>query len=51
MKSDEIQWKSDEINPTNEMEQKKFKNKRTKQIKNVQKKKKFLYFSVLSEIF
>ena len=40
IKSDEVQWKSDEVNPTIEVKQKKVKNKRTKQIKTVQKKEK-----------
>jgi nucleosome assembly protein 1-like 1 len=40
IKSDEVQWKSDEVNPTIEIKQKKVKNKRTKQIKTVQKKEK-----------
>jgi nucleosome assembly protein 1-like 1 len=40
IKSDEINWKSDEVNPTIEIKQKKVKNKRTKQIKTVQKKEK-----------
>ena len=44
IKSDEIQWKSDEVNPTNEIKQKKVKNKRTKQIKTVQKKEKIPSF-------
>jgi len=44
IKSDEIQWKSDEVNPTIEIKQKKVKNKRTKQIKTVQKKEKIPSF-------
>ena len=44
IKSDEIQWKSDEVNPTIEIKQKKVKNKRTKQIKNVKKKEKIPSF-------
>ena len=44
IKSDEIQWKSDEVNPTIEIKQKKIKNKRTKQIKTVQKKEKIPSF-------
>ena len=44
IKSDEIQWKSDEVNPTIEIQQKKVKNKRTKQIKTVQKKVKIPSF-------
>ena len=44
IKSDEIQWKSDEVNPTIEIKQKKVKNKRTKQIKTVQKKEKMPSF-------
>ena len=42
--SDEINWKSDEVNPTIEIKQKKVKNKRTKQIKTVQKKEKIPSF-------
>ena len=44
IKSDEINWKSDEVNPTIEIKQKKIKNKRTKQIKTVQKKEKIPSF-------
>jgi nucleosome assembly protein 1-like 1 len=44
IKSDEIKWKSDEVNPTIEIKQKKVKNKRTKQIKTVQKKEKIPSF-------
>lgn len=44
IKSDEIQWKSEEVNPTIEIKQKKIKNKRTKQIKTVQKKEKIPSF-------
>ena len=44
IKSDEIQWKSDDVNPTIEIKQKKVKNKRTKQIKTVQKKEKIPSF-------
>ena len=44
IKSDEIKWKSDEVNPTIEIKQKKVKNKRTKQINTVQKKEKIPSF-------
>ena len=44
IKSDEVNWKSDEVNPTIEIKQKKVKNKRTKQIKTVQKKEKIPSF-------
>ena len=44
IKSDEIKWKSDEVNPTIEIKQKKVKNKRTKQIETVQKKEKIPSF-------
>jgi nucleosome assembly protein 1-like 1 len=38
IKSDEINWKSDEVNPTIEIKQKKVKNKRTKMVKTITKK-------------
>jgi len=44
IKSDEIQWKSDDVNPTIEIKSKKIRNKRTKQIKTVQKKEKIPSF-------
>ncbi len=40
IKSDEINWKSDSVNPTIELKQKKVKNKRTKQVKTITKKEK-----------
>ena len=40
IKSDEIQWKSDAMNTTIEIKQKKVKNKRTKQVKTITKKEK-----------
>ena len=40
IKSDEIDWKSDEMNPTIEIKQKKVKNKRTKKVKTITKKEK-----------
>ena len=40
IKSDEIDWKSDEMNPTIEIKQKKVKNKRTNKVKTITKKEK-----------
>ena len=40
IKSDEIDWKSDEVNPTIEIKQKKVKNKRTNKVKTITKKEK-----------
>ena len=40
IKSDEINWKSDEVNPTIEIKQKKVKNKRTNKVKTITKKEK-----------
>jgi nucleosome assembly protein 1-like 1 len=40
IKSDEIDWKSDSVNPTIELKQKKVKNKRTKQVKTITQKTK-----------
>ena len=44
IKSDEIQWKSDAMNTTIEIKQKKVKNKRTKQVKTITKKEKIPSF-------
>ena len=44
IKSDEIQWKSDSMNTTIEIKQKKVKNKRTKQVKTISKKEKIPSF-------
>ena len=44
IKSDEIQWKSDNMNTTIELKQKKVKNKRTKQVKTITKKEKIPSF-------
>ena len=44
IKSDEIQWKSDAVNTTIEIKQKKVKNKRTKQVKTITKKEKIPSF-------
>ena len=44
IKSDEIQWKSDAMNTTIEIKQKKVKNKRTKQVKTIMKKEKIPSF-------
>ena len=40
IKSDEINWKSDEVNPTIEIKQKKVKNKRTNKVKTITKQEK-----------
>ena len=44
IKSDEIQWKSEAMNTTIEIKQKKVKNKRTKQVKTITKKEKIPSF-------
>ena len=50
IKSDEIQWKSDDVNPTIEIKQKKVKNKRTNKLKLCKKRKKYHHFLAPSEI-